>query len=118
MWRFYNKNPLGIDTEDCVLRCISTAEGTSWLECQQKLSYLSGKKGKILNDGEFVESYLDERYPRVCYEGMTIGEFADLCPKGNFIVTTKGHIVAIINNVILDTWDCSDRIIKCCWRVK
>ena len=46
------------------------------------------------------------------------GEFAEFCPKGNFVVTTKGHIVAIINNVILDTWDCSDKIMKCCWQIK
>ena len=118
MWRYLNKNPLGIDTEDCVLRSISVAEGISWNECQKKLSYLSGKEGKILNDVQFVENYLDKRYPRKCYQGITIGEFADICPKGNFVVTTKGHIVAIINNVILDTWDCSDRIMKCCWHIK
>ena len=118
MYRYLNKNPLGIDTEDCVLRSISVAEGISWNECQRKLSYLSGKEGKILNDAEFVENYLHKRYPRKCYQGMTIGEFAEFCPKGNFVVTTKGHIVAIINNVILDTWDCSDKIMKCCWQIK
>ena len=67
---------------------------------------------------KFVEDYLDKRYPRKCFENMTIGEFADICPKGNFVVTTRGHIVAIINNVICDTWDCSDRIMDCCWQIK
>lgn len=118
MYKYLNKNPLGIDTEDCVLRSISVAEGISWEECQRKLSYLSGKEGRLLNDVEFVENYLDKRYPRRCYEGVTIGEFAEFCPRGNFVVTTKGHIVAVINNIILDTWDCSDRIMMCCWQIK
>lgn len=85
----YNANPFNIYTDDCVLRCISVCEGISWQECHQKLSYLSAKKGKILNDVQFVEDYLDERYPRECYRNITIGEFAKKCPKGNFAVTTN-----------------------------
>lgn len=41
-----------------------------------------------------------------------------ICPKGNFVVTMQGHITAIINNVIVDTFDCSKRIMKCCWQIK
>ena len=117
-YRFYNANPLNVYTDDCVLRCISVCEGISWRDCHKKLSYLSSKEGKVLNDVEFVENYLDERYPRTCYKNIRIGEFAEKCPKGNFAVTTKGHIVAVIDNAIVDTWDCSNRIMKCCWKVK
>ena len=117
-YRFYNHNPLNVFTDDCVIRCIAVCEGISWDECYGKLSYLSGKEGKILNDVEFVESYLDEKYDRECYKGITVGEFASKCPKGNFAITTNGHIVAVIDNVIVDTFDSSNRIVKCCWRVK
>lgn len=117
-YRYYNNNPRNVLTDDCVLRSISVAEGISWNECQEKLSYLSGKEGLILNDVGFVEDYLDERYPRKCYRDMTVGEFAEICPKGNFVATINGHITAIINNVIVDTWDCSDKLIKCCWQIK
>lgn len=117
MYRYYNANPKNILTDDCVIRGISVAEGISWDECQNKLSYLSGLEGKILNDVTFVEKYLDERYPRQCYYDTTIGEFARRCPKGHFLVTTNGHITAIIDNVIVDTFDCSDRIMKCCWKI-
>lgn len=117
-YRYYNNNPKHLLTDDCVLRSLSVAEGISWNECQRKLSYLSAIEGLILNDVEFVENYLDERYPRKCYRNMTIGKFASVCPKGNFVVTTDGHITAIINNIIVDTWDCSDKIMKCCWQIK
>ena len=118
MFKYYNTNPLNILTDDCVLRAISVAEGISWDECQRKLSYLSNKEGLLLNDIGFVEQYLDDRYNRKCYQNITIGQFAKSCPKGNFVVTTKGHITAIINNVIVDTWDCSNRLMKCCWQIK
>jgi hypothetical protein len=117
MYHYYNANPKGLLTDDCVLRSISVAEGISWEECQRKLSYLSGKKGLLLNDVEFVEDYLDRLYPRKCYDNMTIGQFAKICPKGHFVATTQGHITAIIDNVIVDTFDCSNRDLYCCWQI-
>lgn len=117
MYRYYNANPRKLLTDDCVLRSISVAEGTSWNDCQLKLSVLSREAGKILNDSDFVEDYLDDRYPRQYCRNMTVGEFARKYPKGHFLVTMNGHITAIIDNVIVDTFDCSNRLIKGCWRV-
>lgn len=117
MYRFYNANPKGLFTDDCVLRSISVAEGISWHDCQKKLSYLSNKEAKLLNDVSFVEKYLDDRYPRKCYNNMTVGKFAKTCPKGHFVVTMNGHITAVIDNVIVDTFDCSNRTMRCCWQI-
>lgn len=117
-YRYYNANPRNILTDDCVLRSISVAEGISWGECQEKLSRLANKEGRLLNEVIFVEDYLNKRYPKKCFRNMTIGEFAKKCPKGNFVVTTNGHITAVLNNVIVDTFDCSKRIMKCCWQIK
>lgn len=117
MFKYYNANPQKLLINDCVLRSISVAEGISWNECQEKLSYLANKKAMLLNDVEFVESYLDDRYIRKCCENMTVGEFAKKCPKGHFVATMNGHITAIIDNVIVDTFDCSDRIMWCCWEI-
>lgn len=117
MFKYYNANPRGLYIEDCVLRAISVAEGISWQECHEKLSRLANKEATLLSDVIFVEGYLDDRYQRYCYTNLTVGEFAKRCPKGNYLVTMNGHITAIINNAIVDTWDCSKRIMKCCWRV-
>lgn len=117
-YRFYNANPKGLLIDDCVLRAISVAEGISWSECQEKLSHLANKEGRLLNEVIFVEKYLDKRYPRKCIKNMTIGEFAKICPKGNYVVSCNGHVVAVLNNVIVDTFDSSKRIMKCCWKVK
>lgn len=117
MFKYYNANPQKLLINDCVLRSISVAEGISWNECQEKLSYLANKKAMLLNDVEFVEDYLDDRYPRECCSNMTVGEFAKECPKGHYVVTMNGHITAIIDNVIVDTFDCSDRTMWCCWKI-
>ena len=117
MYRYYNANPRDLLIDDCVIRSISVAEGISWNECQRKLSDLANDEAMLLNDVEFVEDYLDERYPRKCCKDMTVGEFCRICPRGHFVVTMKGHITAIIDNVIVDTFDCSNRIMKCCWQI-
>lgn len=117
-YRFYNANPKNNYIDDCVLRSISVAEGITWRECQSKLSRLANTEGMLINDVKFVENYLDERYPRFCCEDTTIGEFAGMCPLGNFVVTCRGHITAVLNNCIVDTFDCSDRIMWCCWKIK
>ncbi len=114
---FYNANPRGLFTEDCVCRSVSVAEGITWDECHEKLSILSRQEGVILNDVLFVEDYLDRRYPRICFDNMTVGEFAEIAPKGHFVATMNGHITAIIDNVIVDTFDCSNRKMKCCWQI-
>lgn len=117
MYSYYNANPRNLLIDDCVLRSISVAEGISWNDCQEKLSYLANKEAMLLNDVEFVEGYLDERYPRKCHHEMTVGEFARGCPRGHFVVTMEGHITAIIDNIIVDTFDCSNRIMWCCWKI-
>jgi hypothetical protein len=117
MYKYYNANPRDLLIDDCVIRSISVAEGISWNECQRKLSDLANEEAMLLNDVEFVENYLDERYPRKCIKNMTIGEFCRNCPRGHFVVTTRGHITAIIDNVIVDTFDCSNRTMWCCWQI-
>ena len=117
MFKYYNANPQKLLIDDCVIRSISVAEGISWEECQEKLSYFAKQKATLLNDAKFVEEYLDERYPRKCCDNMTVREFARECPKGHFVVTMKGHITAIIDNIIVDTFDCSDRVMWCCWKI-
>ena len=78
---------------------------------------LTDEQIKILNDIEFVEKYLDDRYPRICFNNITIGEFSTIAPKGHFVATMNGHITAIIDNIIVDTFNCYDRKMKCCWKI-
>ena len=67
---------------------------------------------------EFVEDYLDDRYPRECHYSKSVGEFAYEHPFGKYAVTMHNHITAIIDGVIYDTFDPSDRIMRCAWKIK
>lgn len=118
MYRKYNANPLGNDTADCTVRAISTAQGKTWDETYRELSNLAQEQGVLFDNVEFIEDYLDTRYLRRCYNSLTVGEFLEECPKGVFLVTMKNHITCVKNGVLIDTFDCRDRIMWCCWKVK
>jgi hypothetical protein len=48
---------------------------------------------------------------------MTVGDFADLGLEGRFLATMSGHITAIINGTIYDTFDPSNRYVWCVYKV-
>ena len=114
---YYNANKFGNHIEDCTIRSISVAEGISWDEAYRKLSDYARERGLMISSVESIEEYLDENYDRLCIDNITVGEFAYYNPHGTFLVTMPGHIVAIKDGNIIDTFDCSDRMIWCVWEV-
>ena len=118
MYEFYNANPRGRNIEDCVLRAISVLTGKSWEQVYKELSHFSALEGYMFDNVEFVEDYLDDRYNRECHYSKKVGEFALECPKGRYAITMDGHITALIDGVIVDTFDCRDKIMRCAWKIK
>lgn len=118
MYKYYNANPYNRQIKDCVLRSISLLTNRTWQETQDELSNLAMNKGYMIDDVVFVEEYLDNKYPRECHYSKTIGEFAKEYPYGKYAVTTNGHITAVINGDIFDTFDPSDRVMRCAWKIK
>lgn len=117
MWKYYNANALGNNVSDCVVRSISKAEGKSWDKTYRELSGIAQEQGILLDDVNFVENYLDERYARMPHYAKTIGEFIEEYPRGTYLLTMKGHITCIINSVLYDTFDCRKERLWAAWKV-
>lgn len=117
-FKYYNANPKGNDIMDCTIRAISKAESTSWDYTYDKLSKLARQKGLMIDSVEFIEEYLDSKYPRQCHYSKTIEEFIEEHPVGKYLVTMPSHITCIINGICYDTFDPTDRIMRCAWKVK
>ena len=96
---------------------MSVLTNKDWHEVYDKLSDLAGDVGLLFSNVEFVENYLDKRYKRECHYAKTIGEFAKEYPYGKYAVTTNGHITALINGVVIDTFDPRNRIMRCAWKI-
>ena len=117
MWKYYNANARGNFVNDCVIRAISKAERKSWDETYEELSDIAQEEGILLDDVNFVENYLDKRYKRACHYSKTVGEFAEEYTKGTFLITMQGHITVLIDGIIYDTFDCTNRRMWCAWQV-
>ena len=118
MFTYYNANPNNRHIADCVVRSLSVLTNRSWHDVFDELSDLAGDMGLMFDRVEFVEHYLDERYPRQCHSSITVGEFAREHPYGRYAVTMNGHITAILEGgKIVDTFDPSDRVMRCAWKI-
>lgn len=118
MYKFYNNNPLKNNVSDCATRAISLAEGESWDYTYKKLSNLARMNGQMMDNVDFIEDYLDERYERINDIPKKVGEVAGAYPNNVLLITMNGHITCSKYGVIYDSFDCRERIAEYCWKVK
>ena len=117
MYKYYNANPHNRFIDDCSIRSLSLLTNRSWNEVYNELSYLANQDSLMMDSVLFLEDYLDDRYLRECHYSKTVEEFAREYPYGKYAVTTNGHITAIIDGIIYDTFNPSERIMRCAWRI-
>lgn len=118
MYKYYNHNPLNRHIEDCTVRALGLLTGKSWEEMYDELSDLASDNGLMFDSVIFIEDYLDKRYPRECHYSKTVGEFANEFPYGKYAVTMNGHITAIVDGKIHDTFNPEHRIMRCAWKIE
>ncbi len=110
-WCYFNPNPDGLRTGDCVIRAIAAATGMTWDEVYTGAAL----QGYILKDwpnGNHVwRAYLRSLgfemavIPNTCPDCYTVGDFADDHPTGSYVLGTGTHAVGIVDGVIYDTFD-------------
>ncbi len=114
MYKYYNPNPIGARTGDCVIRAICKAFDTEWQEVYLALSLEGIKAGEWGNANSVWDAYLRKRgyerkvIPNTCPDCYTIADFAEEHPKGTFIVATGAHAVCVKDGTIYDSWDSSN----------
>lgn len=120
-YEFLNVNPLGIREEDCVCRAIKTALNEDYYTIKNKLELVGELFEcealcvccyKFLLDNVYDLKRVEE------VEGMTVGEFAELFPKGTYIVRVDGHLTTVIDGKCYDIWDCTEEIVHLVWIVE
>jgi hypothetical protein len=123
MYKEFNAHPKGLKTSDCVVRAISTATNSDYLECRRVLNRKKRELGyPSYKDTKFLYEYLKE-YPRLIFKAVK-GEprikgsdFTRLHPKGTYILKMAGHITVCVDGVILDTWDSTYRSVYTAWEI-
>lgn len=122
MYKYYNANPYGRHVNDCSVRAISLATEQTWDETYKKLSDYARKEGITFSEIEFIDTYLGDNYEHYCFvddpKVRKVGDFLRLQLPGRWLVTMSGHITCVIDGVCYDTFDPSERLIWCVYKVK
>ena len=115
---YFNPNPVhpkgGIG--DCAVRAIAKALTLSWEEAYTKLStngFLMGDMpssdsvwGSVLRQA----GYERETIPNTCPDCYTVEDFCNDHPEGIFVLKSNGHVAAVVNGDLHDSWDSSGNI--------
>jgi hypothetical protein len=117
---YYNLNPNGDKVSDCVTRAISLASELPYATIRRKLRYtarlLDCEKLCPTCYGFFIQEVIGG-IPKNC-DGLTVGEFADLHPKGTYLIRIQGYLTCIKEpSTIYDIWDCRERLCDLAWEV-
>ena len=116
MYEYYNPNPKGIMTGDCVVRAICKALDAEWLDVYLGLCLDGAEFGDWGNTNGVWSAYLADRgferhtIPSTCPNCYTMEDFSKDNPKGTFIVATGTHAVCIKDGVIYDSWNSSKEV--------
>ena len=112
-YQSFNPNPQHKKVGDCVIRAICKALNKEWEEVYTALCL----EGFIMNDlpnsnavwGAYLRKQGFERciIPSKCPDCYTVNDFCVDYPKGNYILAISGHVVAVQDGKLYDSWDSS-----------
>ena len=115
MYKYYNANALNKFENDCVIRSISVATDKTWDYVYEHLSDIAQCEGTMMDDKRFVIRYLDKRYERLYDLPKTVGEVSAKYPNDIILITMNGHITCSKFGVVIDSFDCRDRVAEFAW---
>ena len=121
-FEYYNANPKGKLTTDCVARAISTVLEQTWEYTVIYLAQFTIETGYDTHDpkgyGKYLESkgWTKQKQPRKTNNNKYTGkEFCKIF-KGTCVANIGGgHVVCVRDGKILDTWDSTEYTIGDYW---
>ena len=115
MWENYEPNPVREGAIDCSVRAISKALDISWEKAFVMLSLNGYLMGNVLSADEVWGSVLRqhgfrrEMIPNTCPDCFTVEDFCHEHPRGVYVVKSENHVATVINGVLYDSWDSSQK---------
>ena len=119
-YEFFNPNPKGILVGDCVIRALAKALRKSWTDVYSDICVKGLEMADMPSSNIVWGTYLmDHGFHRVELPRMM--NAIDFCrehPRGEFVLCTGTHIIAVEDGTIYDAWDSSLCMIYYYWERK
>ena len=121
-YRYFQPNPTGTSTRDCVIRAISAVLDVSWDEAFDLIAERAKQMGQTMDDNAVYGSLLRQRgfvraiIPNSFPECYSARDFVRDHPNGIYVLGFSGHVAAVINGELWDSWNSSDLIPTYYWK--
>lgn len=118
MFKYFNPNPSGKETGDCVVRAVAKALWISW---ENAFDLLSSEARKLFVMADSNEAYRSLLYSEpFCFKRIgvsnakgskrpTVKSFCKSHPQGTYILELANHLVTVEDGDYYDIWDCGDK---------
>ena len=121
-FRYFNPNPTGVHARDCVIRAVCAALAISWDEAFDLIAERAKQMGQTMDDNAVYGSILRQRgyvraiIPNTCTDCYTALDFCYDHPVGTYVLGFSGHVAAVIDGELWDSWDSSELIPTYYWK--
>lgn len=119
MFRYYNLNPKNKNENDCVCRAIALATGADY-NIVNMLLYKNARKCDCdMLTKSCYRKVIEDHFGLVPRNGnrKTVGDIAKKYAHDKVLMRISGHLTCSCYGQVLDTWDCSDKIVDEFWVV-
>lgn len=113
----FNPNPQNKRVGDCAVRAVCKALGMSWEDAYINLA-AEGMYYHDMPSSNYVWGMYLRRFgfkqksiPFICPECTTVADFAELHPKGRYVLGCEGHVVCCIDGSYFDSWDSGSELV-------
>ena len=119
---FYNPNPEGKYTSDCVVRALTILLNDTWDNIYIDLCMQGAFVHGMPNDNDVWSKYLKangfKQYllPQTCPDCYTLKQFCLDFNSGTYMVATGSHVVAVVDGNYYDTGDSGNEVPIYYWR--
>lgn len=121
-WQFYNPNPVRTDgVGDCAVRAVAKALDMTWERAYVELCMNGFLMGDLPNSDLVCGSVLRLRgfsrevIPNTCPDCYTVNDFCRDHPQGVFVLKSNGHVAAVRNGILYDSWDSGMNVPQYYW---
>ena len=124
MYEYYNPNPLQLHVGDCEARALTKVLGITWDMAMVMLSNAAIQMAHTPTDKIVFNAVLRgngferEAVPNTCPDCYTAEDFVNEHFKGTYVLCFGDHVVAAVDGVIYDTWDCRKEVVHFYWHKK
>lgn len=121
MYVYFNPNPVGRMVGDCSIRAIAKALDISWEDAYAKVAANGFRMGDMPSSNSVWGSVLRQNgfyrksLPDLCPDCYTAEDFCKDNPTGVYVLGFGGHVAAIVDGVLYDSWDSSKEIPQYFW---